>query len=424
MNDHTIFPNQDNQILKNINPEKPFDFQRKNSLLDFEIRDPSRHGSSLKGLKHPLTINNAKDYVGRKRIFSLFLYVVIFTNYDTGVIPAALIQIQEELNLNYTQQALLGSLPNFGISCASFFVSYLIKRFTTKPVLSVALFLNIGFCALFALSKNLWALYFSRFFMGFSQAFWVIYGPVWTNNFSPRDRQTTWLGLLQGFSPLGIICGYLVTGLVINFWTVSYSWRLSIIIQGILEFFPLIYFQSFKNVDVDIIEYKLCMQSNENPDNENNESNLWSQTKKLLSNEVFLLSSFSVCVAFFVVYGIQFWGTFYMIQTMNITVYEAMLTYFVITITAPVMGVLFGGYLLDHMGGYKGENRLVALKMCLLFSGCCVMIAVPAGFVYNMYLFGPLLWLEIFFGACIIPPGTGLVVDSVEEYLYNRLFLS
>ena len=143
---------------------------------------------------------------------------------------------------------------------------------------------------------------------------------------------------------------------------------------------------------------------------------LYEQTKKLLTNEVFLLSSFSVCVAFFVVYGIQFWGTYYMIQTMGITIYEGMIMYFVVTITAPVMGVLFGGFLLDNMGGYKGENRMVALKMCMLFTFCCVCIAIPAGFVYNIWIFGPLLWLEIFFGACVIPPGTGLVVDSVEEY--------
>lgn len=418
MNDHTIFPAQDIQVIRGGNPEHPFDFQRKNSLLDFEIRGNSRKGSSHKGsLKEPLNLNNFKDCLFRKRIFSLFLYVVIFTNYDTGVIPAALIQIQEELELNYTQQALLGSLPNFGISAASFFVSTLIRHFTAKYVLTISLFFNIGFCALFSLSKNLWALYLSRFFMGFTQAFWVIYGPVWTNTFSPRDRQTTWLGLLQGFSPLGIIFGYFVTGVVINFWTVSYSWRLSIIIQGVLEIFPLIYFQSFKNVDIDIIEYKLCIQNVETQETgvNENEISLWKQTKKLLTNEVFLLSSFSVCVAFFVVYGIQFWGTYYMIQTMGITVYEAMLIYFVITITAPVMGVLSGGFLLDHMGGYKGDNRMVALKMCLLFSFCCVIMAIPAGYVYNIWIFGTLLWLQIFFGACVIPPGIGLVVNSVEE---------
>lgn len=411
MNDHTIFPAQDIQIIKS---DRPFDFQRKNSLLDFEIRGNSKN-SSLKGsLREPLA--PSKDYHSqRKKIFYLFLYVVIFTNYDTGVIPAALLQIQEELNLNYTQQALLGSLPNFGISFASFFVSPLIKKFTAKTLLSVALFLNIGFCALFSLSTNLLALYFSRFFMGFTQAFWVIYGPVWTNNFSPKDRQTTWLGLLQGFSPLGIICGYLVTGLVINFWTVSYSWRLSIIIQGVLEILPLIYFQSFKNVELDIIEFKLQMQSVEGGEDLANGESLWAQTKKVLSNEFFLLSSFSVCVAFFVVYGIQFWGTYYMIQTMDITGYGAMIAYFIITITAPVMGVLFGGHLLDQMGGYKGENKLCALKMCLLFSTCCVIIAIPAGFVYQVYIFAPLLWLEIFFGASVIPPGTGLVVDSVDE---------
>lgn len=141
----------------------------------------------------------------RKRIFCLFLYVTIFTNYDTGVIPAALIKIQKELDLNYEQQGLLGSLPYFGISSASILVSYLITRFPTKNVLQVSIFFNIAFCLLFTLSTNLWAMYFSRFFMGFTQAFWVIYAPVWTNYFSPHERQATWLGLLQGFSPLGFL---------------------------------------------------------------------------------------------------------------------------------------------------------------------------------------------------------------------------
>lgn len=139
----------------------------------------------------------------RKRIFCLFLYVTIFTNFDTGVIPAALININKEMGLNFEQQGLLGSLPYFGISTASFFVSYFIGKMQTKYLLSIAIFLNVCFCLLFSLSTNVWALYISRFFMGFTQAFWVIYAPVWTNYFSPFERQTTWLGLLQGFSPLG-----------------------------------------------------------------------------------------------------------------------------------------------------------------------------------------------------------------------------
>ncbi len=143
------------------------------------------------------------DWKLRRYIFYLFLYVVICTNYDTGVIPAALINIQKELNLNYIEQGLLGSLTYFGISIASFLVSYVIGRFQTKWVLFIAISLNIAFCVLFALSENLLVFYLARFFMGFTQAFWIIYAPVWTNYFSPKEREATWLGFLQGFSPLG-----------------------------------------------------------------------------------------------------------------------------------------------------------------------------------------------------------------------------
>ena len=169
-----------------------------NTLLEKLEKSPQLSLSDTNSNTH-----NNPNWKLRRNIFCLFLYVVIFSNYDTGVIPAALISIQKELDINYTQQGLLGALPNFGISFASFLVSYLIGKFPTKIILTIAIMLNIGFCVLFALSTNLWALYFSRFFMGFTQAFWIIYGPVWTNYFSPNERQTTWLGFLQGSSPLG-----------------------------------------------------------------------------------------------------------------------------------------------------------------------------------------------------------------------------
>jgi fucose permease len=157
MNAHTIFVNQDSQVLRN----SISDIQKKNSLLAFPPSPEPAYNLEI------LVKNDEKKespgLLGKRRnIFILFLYVVIFTNYDTGVIPAGLVQIQQELDINYTEQALLGSLPNLGISCASFFVSYLISKFTAKKVLSLALLLNIGFCALFSLSKNLVALYLSR----------------------------------------------------------------------------------------------------------------------------------------------------------------------------------------------------------------------------------------------------------------------
>ena len=55
----------------------------------------------------------------RKFIFRLFLLSALFLNYDTGVIPAALIQITKEIDLDYSEQAMIGSFVYLGLSFAS-----------------------------------------------------------------------------------------------------------------------------------------------------------------------------------------------------------------------------------------------------------------------------------------------------------------
>ena len=42
------------------------------------------------------------------KIYILFLISNLLLNYDTGVIPASLLEIQKEINFDYTEQALLG----------------------------------------------------------------------------------------------------------------------------------------------------------------------------------------------------------------------------------------------------------------------------------------------------------------------------
>ena len=109
-----------------------------------------------------------------------------------------------------------------------------------------------------------------------------------------------------------------------------------------------------------------------------------------------------------------------MIVTMKAIPFDAMVMYSFITITAPLSGLFSSGFFLDRLGGYRKENRIVVVQNILICSLICVCIAVPLGFVHNLFLFGALLWLEIFFGACNIPPGIGLAVDSVDMYVKTK----
>ena len=85
----------------------------------------------------------------------------------------------------------------------SIFVSFLLMKFQAKNVMAIALLINSIFCGIFAISPCISLIYIARFFMGTTQAFWVIYAPVWANVFSPVNKTATWVGILQGFSPLG-----------------------------------------------------------------------------------------------------------------------------------------------------------------------------------------------------------------------------
>ena len=167
------------------------------------------------------------------KIFILFLLSNLLLNYDTGVIPASLLEIEKEINFDYKEQALLGSLVYLGLSTASLFVSPIISKFGAKDVCAFVLLLNSLCCFIFSLSFEKIILFSTRFLMGVTESFVVIYSPVWINNYSPKDKGTTWLGLLHATTIFGMIAGYIVSGIVINFLSDYFNWRFAIQIQGI-----------------------------------------------------------------------------------------------------------------------------------------------------------------------------------------------
>jgi MFS family permease len=71
-----------------------------------------------------------------------------------------------------------------------------------------------------------------RFLLGFTQAFCVVYSPVWVNEFSPRKSSTRWLAILHSFAVVGVMVGYVFGAIIINFFAKSLGWRFAFMIQG------------------------------------------------------------------------------------------------------------------------------------------------------------------------------------------------
>ena len=117
----------------------------------------------------------------------------LFLNYDNGVIPACQIQMMDDLNLDSRQIAFVASAVYVGLAVSSIFVAQFFARYPARGVLLVAFIENALACFLFTFSSNFWLLALARFILGWTQAYCVIYAPVWINTFAPRESSTRWL---------------------------------------------------------------------------------------------------------------------------------------------------------------------------------------------------------------------------------------
>ena len=395
-------------------------------------------------------------------IFIFFLLSNLFLNYDTGVIPASLIEITKEINLDYSEQALIGSLVYLGLSCSSLFVSVIFSNYSPSKVCSSVLLLNCLSCFTFSLTSNKIILFVTRFLMGATEAFIVIYGPVWVNNYSPLEYSTTWMGILHSCTVLGVVTGYISASIIINFFSPSLTWRFSIQIQGFAEILFALFFwfenDEYINVDVrktiSINDIELDNRNFTYFNNSNVNNNIYSitvphasnasfpansrvrnrkfnpridsietsnlgryllQAKIVLTTPLYISITLGLCSIYFIVTGIQFWMTKYLIEILGGEPILVNTIFSIISVTAPLSGVILGGTFSDKYGGYKGENAIRAIKICIAFGLISFVFAFPMGFLFQIIYLCILLWTFLFFGAAIIPIGTGIMISSVQK---------
>ena len=132
---------------------------------------------------------------------------------------------------------------------------------------------------------------------------------------------------------------------------------------------------------------------------------------ELIKNRVYVCTVMCVSCLYFVVTGIQFWASDYILSHIEIDSRWVFPTYALLTITAPTFGILSGGSAAHSLGGYKSKH---AIMLCFLLGvGACA-CAIPLPFLNDFVAFIVLLWFVLFFGAAIMPVVTGIMISSVK----------
>jgi hypothetical protein len=82
----------------------------------------------------------------------------------------------------------------------------------------------------------------------------------------------------------------------------------------------------------------------------------------------------------------------------------------IISITGPVLGVIIGGNITTYLGGYSTRK---SLQQTLLFAVLSVFAALPCPVTESFPIFCVCLWFVLFFGGAILPSLTGILLNTV-----------
>lgn len=97
---------------------------------------------------------------------------------------------------------------------------------------------------------------------------------------------------------------------------------------------------------------------------------------QVIKNFSFLRMCFSVTFLYYVVTVIQFWFTDYLITVMHMEAGYVFMTFGLVSVTGPVMGVIFGGIVSTKLGGYNNTKSLYVTAI-LAFTSCLVAMPIP-----------------------------------------------
>ena len=161
------------------------------------------------------------------------------------------------------------------------------------------------------------------------------------------------------------------------------------------------------------------METNDyDSDGENiDESSFFKRLCMILKNYTFMLLCVSITGLYYILAGIQYWVSLYMIEVLKVEKSLVFTTFGIISITGPVGGVIVGGIVITKLGGCEVPK---ALYISLAIAFACGMVAAPIPFVTgkdNYFLFCALLWLLLFAGGFMLGPMTGIMLAIVDDSL-------
>ena len=360
-------------------------------------------------------------------VYTLLVISNIFIQMDHGSIPASTWNLYQIFHSNKSI-GLFGSLVFIGNLIGALIYFYLINKCPRKSLLIYSMFF-IALCLItFILTKNTTYLFANRVILGIFQSYFIIYLPLWSNQFGITEQRPIMLSICQLTTPLGVFVGYIIASECISINEMN-GWRFSFVIQSIVILIMILLFyrvsdflfeskyESFKDDKNkgDITFFKVSDSILLEETDIGDIINI-SYFKAIFSNKIYALSIFSITCLYYSVTGVQYWGGDYMNRVLKIHSPQKRLLYFsIICFTSPTLGVVTAGYTVKKIS--NGYNNLKVYNISFVCSILTFISAIISVIVSNINLFILFMWFAFFFGGAIMSILTGIIILSLPHHL-------
>lgn len=122
--------------------------------------------------------------------------------------------------------------------------------------------------------------------------------------------------------------------------------------------------------------------------------------KLLFKEKVYVFAVIAVAILNFISTAIQYWVSDHLKKVMKFDEDQIFICFVITCVTAPTLGVISGGYIVQKFGGYESKKSIV---FCFVFGIIAGLDAILILFQENIIGFSIVLWIFLFFGGAIVP---------------------
>lgn len=296
---------------------------------------------TVSGAEHGAASAGGSLPVMAMRNYALGILVAVYTfNFiDRQILSILAEPIRTELQLSDTALGLLS-----GVAFAIFYatlgipIAKLADRRNRRNLIALALAVWSGMTALSGLAQNFWHLLFARIGVGIGEAGCTPPAHSMIADYFPVDKRATAMGIYSLGIPLGILAGFLVGGLINEY----FGWRAAFLVVGLPGILLAVIVRlTIPEPPRGLLEHRI--DPGQAPSIKETAKNLWRK-------RTFRHLSAGAALASFLGSGLLFWLPSFLIRSFSMTTSEVGILLGLILGLPGALGIVLGGWLSDRLG--------------------------------------------------------------------------